>query len=107
VFGKNITLRHAKKIRIGNNVIFDDNIVLDAKGANNKGITIGNNVMVARNTIIACKEGDITIGDNTNLSLNCAIHSESRVEIGSNVLFAAYCYIVGAAAMILKGPIFP
>ncbi|MFC1850075.1 DapH/DapD/GlmU-related protein [candidate division CSSED10-310 bacterium] len=95
IFGKNMTIRHPKKIHLGNNIILDDNVVLDAKGENNQGITIGDGVMIARNTIIACKEGDISIGDNTNISSNCAFHSESKVSVGSNVLFAAYCYVVG------------
>jgi len=98
IFGRNLTLRHPKKIEIGNNVIFDDNVVLDAKGEENRGIIIGDGVMVARNTIIACKEGDISIGNNTNLSLNCAVHSESNVVIGCSTLFAAYCYVVGGGS---------
>lgn len=98
VFGKNMTIRHPRKIQLGSNIIFDDNVVLDGKGTSNQGITIGNGVMMGRNTIISCKDGDITIGDNTNLSLNCAIHSENSVKIGSNVLFAAYCYVVGGGS---------
>lgn len=95
VFGRNMTIRHPHKIRIGDNVIFDDLVVLDAKGENNQGITIGANVIVARNTVLSCKGGDIEIGDNTNISLNCMVHSESSVKLGSNILIAAYCYIIG------------
>jgi acetyltransferase-like isoleucine patch superfamily enzyme len=43
---------------------------------------------------LSCKGGTIVIGNNTNISINCAIFSESSVRIGDNVLFAAYCYIV-------------
>ena len=41
-FGANVVLRHPRKIRIGDNVVIDDNVVLDAKGEENQGITIGN-----------------------------------------------------------------
>ena len=32
VFGQNVVLRHPHKIRIGDNVVIDDNCLLDAKG---------------------------------------------------------------------------
>ncbi len=95
VFGRNMTIRHPDKICIGDNCIFDDLVVLDAKGIDNKGITIGNNVVIARNSVISCKGGDIEIGDNSNISLNCMIHSEKSVVIGKNNLWAAYCYVIG------------
>jgi acetyltransferase-like isoleucine patch superfamily enzyme len=94
VFGRSVTLRHPKKISIGENVVIDDNTVLDAKGPPGCGITIGNNVIVSRNTILSCKGGSIHIGDNTNIGTNCLIHSESVVRMGSNILVAAYCYLV-------------
>ena len=95
VFGKSITIRHPHKIRIGDNVVIDDYTVLDAKGNNNTGIDIGNNVMIGRNTTISCKDGNIFIGDNTNIALNCFIQSAKEVIIGKNVLFSAYCYVIG------------
>lgn len=95
MFGKSITIRHPHKIYIGNNVVIDDYAVLDAKGPDNKGILIGNNVMIGRNTVISCKNGNITIGDNTNVAMNCFIQSAKEVMIGRNVLFSAYCYVIG------------
>jgi acetyltransferase-like isoleucine patch superfamily enzyme len=94
VIGKNVTLRHAHKIHLGDNIIIDDNCVLDAKGGANKGIFIGNNVFVGRNTIIYTKDGDIYIGDAVNISVNCDIYSKQRVEIGKNTMIAAYTYIM-------------
>ncbi len=95
VFGRNITLRHPKKIHLGNNVILDDNCVLDAKGDANRGILIGDNVIIGRNSAISCKDGDIFIGNNANIAMNCFIQSARKVTIGDNVLFAAYCYVIG------------
>ncbi len=95
VFGRNITIRHPHKIRIGERCIIDDLVVLDAKGDDNRGITLGNDVIIARNTVLSCKGGDIDIGDNSNISLNCMIHSEKSVTIGPRNLWAAYCYIIG------------
>ena len=95
VFGQNVALRHPHKIRIGRNVVVDDNCLLDAKGESNRGITIGDGVFIGRNTILSCKDGDITLADGANIGFNCEIFSASRVEIGERVLMAAYTYVVG------------
>jgi acetyltransferase-like isoleucine patch superfamily enzyme len=95
VFGQNVVLRHPRKIRVGDNVVIDDNCLLDAKGDSNEGITIGSGVFVGRNTILSCKNGDIVLGDRANLGFNCEVFSASRVAIGADVLLAAYCYVVG------------
>ncbi len=95
VFGANVALRHPHKITIGDNVVIDDNCLLDAKGDANRGIAIGSGVFIGRNTILHCKNGDITIGDDTNIGFNCDIASSNRIEIGARVLIAAYAYVVG------------
>ncbi len=95
VFGANVTLRHPHKIRIGDNVVIDDQCCLDAKGTDNQGITIGDGVFVGRNTILSCKNGDIIIEDAANLGFNCEIFSASRVRVGKQILMAAYTYLVG------------
>ena len=95
VFGVNVTVRHGHKIVIGDNVVIDDYCCLDAKGTDNKGITIGTGVFVGRNTILSCKNGDIVIEDHANLGFNCEIFSASRVRVGKKILMAAYTYLVG------------
>ena len=94
-FVQNVVLRHPHKIRIGNDVHIDDNCLLDAKGADNDGITIGNGVFVGRNTIVSCKNGDIEIDDRANIGFNCEIFSGGLVRLGKNTLVAAYTYLVG------------
>ena len=95
VFGQNVVLRHPGKIRIGDNVVVDDNCLLDAKGDGNSGITIGSGVFVGRNTILSCKNGDIALGDRSNIGFNCEIFSASQVTLGADTLLAAYCYVIG------------
>lgn len=94
-FGQNVTLRHPQKIKIGDNVVIDDNCMLDAKGTDNEGITIGNNVFIGRNTILSCKNGDIILKNNVNIGFNSYIFSANKVEIGEYGLIAAYCYLIG------------
>ena len=95
VFGVNVTLRHPHKIAIDDNVVIDDGCCLDAKGTDNRGITIGRGVFVGRNTILSCKNGDIIVDEGANLGFNCEIFSASRVRVGRKVLMAAYTYLVG------------
>ncbi len=95
IFGQNVVLRHPHKIRIGDNVVVDDNCLLDAKGESNRGITIGNGVFIGRNSILSCKNGDIELADGANIGFNCEVFSASQVSIGRDTLLAAYCYLIG------------
>jgi acetyltransferase-like isoleucine patch superfamily enzyme len=95
VFGQNVVLRHPHKIRIGSNVVIDDNCLLDAKGERNRGIAIGDGVFIGRNTILSCKDGDIELAEGANIGFNCEIFSASRVTIGRQTLMAAYAYVIG------------
>jgi len=95
VIGRNVVVRHPHKVRLGSGVVIDDNVVLDAKGESNAGIEIGDNVIIGRNTALSCKDGDLSIGANSNIAMNCFIQSGKEVRIGENVLIAAYCYVIG------------
>jgi len=95
VFGQNVTLRHPHKIHVGNDVVIDDQCLLDAKGDDNRGIWIGNGVFIGRNTILSCKNGDITLDDGANIGFNCEIFSAGDVRVGKDTLLAAYAYLVG------------
>ena len=94
-FGMNVVLRHPRKIRIGDDVAIDDGCVLDAKGVRNEGIRIGSRVFLGRNTLLACKDGDIVLEDGVNISYHCTLFSASSVRVGAETLLAAYCYLVG------------
>lgn len=94
VFGCNLVLRHPAKIKIGNNVIIDDNVMLDAKGIANS-IEIQSEVFVGRNSILSCKDGSILLKQRSNIGFNCEIFSSNYVEIGEDTLIAAFTYVVG------------
>lgn len=94
VFGKNLTLRHAHKITLGDRVVLDDNAVVDAKGETNDGIRIGDDVYIGRHTIIYCKNGNITIDSRVNISSNCQIFSSNELAIGADTMIAAFTYIL-------------
>lgn len=97
IFGQGITIRHGLKIHIGDNVVLDDYVTLDAKGHSNKGIKIGDNVIVSRGVVFSCKNGNLEIGKDCTFGFNTLIQAvdESNVSIGDDVLVAAFVYIIG------------
>lgn len=95
VFGYGVVLRHPHKIHLGQKCIVDDGVLLDAKGQDNAGITLGDEVFLGRNTILSCKNGDIFLGDRVNIGFNSEVFSGSCVRIDPDVLLAAYTYVVG------------
>lgn len=95
VFGQGVVIRHPHKVTIGDNVVIDDHCLLDAKGDANQGIRIGNGVFVGRNSILSCKNGDITLEDGVNVGFNCEVFSAGDVRIGRDTLLAAYAYLIG------------
>ena len=94
VFGKNVTIRHPHKIVLGDGVVLDDNCVVDAKGADNRGIVLGDRVYVGRNTIIYCKNGDISIDENVSFSANCIVFSSNELTLKKNSVVAAFSYLL-------------
>jgi acetyltransferase-like isoleucine patch superfamily enzyme len=94
-FGHGVVLRHPHKIRLGDGVIVDDLVVLDAKGEHNQGITIGDHAFLGRGTILSCKDGDIELGPHVNIGFHSEVFSGSSVTVGEHGLFAAYTYLVG------------
>jgi acetyltransferase-like isoleucine patch superfamily enzyme len=104
VFGQNVTIRHPHKIFIGSGVIVDDNAVLDAKGDTNEGITLGNNVYIGRNSIVYCKNGNITIGNLVNISSNCQVFSSNKLTIGEGTVVGAFSYFLSGGEYDIEDP---
>jgi acetyltransferase-like isoleucine patch superfamily enzyme len=103
VFGANITLRHPHKISIGDDVIVDENVSLDAKGDDNQGIRLDDAVFIGRNTILSCKNGDIVLEKKANLGFNCLLTSTNSIRIGEDNIIAAYTYIIGGGSYHIDG----
>lgn len=93
ILGK-IEVRHPGKIELGNNVVIDDYSILDARGENNKGIYLDDNVMIGRNTFLQGR-GYLEFGFNSKINMNCIVQSGERVKIGKNVSIGAYSYLIG------------
>ena len=92
--GRNVVIRQPHRIYIGDNVIIDDNVVLDAKGNGDQAIVIGDNAIIGRNTIVSCKGGSIRLGARVNVSCNCTLISETQLVLEDRVLVAGHCYLI-------------
>lgn len=95
VVGRNVVFRHPGRIIIGNNVVIDDNVVIDAKGDKATTLVIGSNSIIGRNSALVCKGGTIELESEVNISVNCTVISESRVSIGRKSLVGGHCYVIG------------
>ena len=93
IIGRNVTIRHPRKIVLGDNVTIDDNTLIDARGSGEKCLIFEDNVIINRNCIILAKFGHIHLGKNSSVGSNSVIVSTDGVSIGSSVLIAGGCYI--------------
>jgi len=93
ILGKGLTIRHPSKISIGDRAAIDDYCALDARGDENAAITIGDGVIISRNTILRTKNGTISLGAGCNIGSNCHLSSISSLRVGENLLMASFCFV--------------
>ena len=95
VWGRHVTLRHPGRIFVGDRVAVDDHCLLDARGAGEEGIRIGDDTLIARDTIIQAKASWIRVGGRCVIGSQCQLSSAGGIEIGQAVMIAGQCYIGG------------
>lgn len=95
IFGKGVVLRHPRRITLGNRVAIDDYGLLDASGAKDAGISIGDDAIISRNCALLGKTGSIAIGEKTDIGCNAIVGSTAGIFIGRSVLISSNCYIGG------------
>ncbi len=95
ILGKCLTIRHPGKISIGENVAIDDNVMLDASGADNTEITIGDGTVISRNCTIQGKTGPVFIGKRADIGCDVVFSSIAGITLGDSVLIAGKCYLGG------------
>ena len=98
MFGVNMILRHPGRIRLGNNVVLSEGVLLDARHTTEPAaIQIGDEVILANNTMISCKEGTVTVGNRTGIGAYTVVQSAQHcpVTIGDDAILGPRCYLVG------------
>ncbi len=97
--GRNVVIRGGRRIRIGDGVFIDDHCVLDARG--DASITVEKGTLIGRNSIIRARDGRVTIREGSDIGCNCIVGTDSRAEIGREVLMAAYAYVVAGGSHVI------
>lgn len=95
ILGQGIVVRHPNRISFGNRVAIDDNVLLDASGAGDEGLVLGDDVIVSRNCVIQGKTGPVKLGNKVDIGCNTILTSGNGIYVGSSVLIAGNCYIGG------------
>jgi acetyltransferase-like isoleucine patch superfamily enzyme len=104
IFGQGMNMRYPHKISIGDQVIFDNNVFLDAKGATNAGIQIGSKIYIGQNTIIQTKNGDIVLEDGANIGYQCVLSSTKLLKIGARTFIGPFCLIMSGGEHDVNSP---
>ena len=88
--GRNVSLLYPQLISVGYAVIIEDHVTLDA--LSQKGITLGDNVTIAKHTTIQCTGVirhlgiGLTIGDNSAIGAYSFLGAQGGITIGENVI---------------------
>jgi acetyltransferase-like isoleucine patch superfamily enzyme len=88
--GRRVKVIHGYKITTGKNLILEDNVSINALSEN--GIVLGNNVSIARDSILFCtgviayRGKGITIGDRTGISARAYLAGQGGITIGADVI---------------------
>ena len=95
VWGRDVTLRHPAKMRIGSGVTIDEGCQLDAQGCARGEFLIDEGVLISRGCIISGKDGPLSLGARVNVGAGCVLYASTRLEVGADTMLAALCYIGG------------
>jgi acetyltransferase-like isoleucine patch superfamily enzyme len=93
VIGRSVVLRSPHRIALGERVLVDDGVVLDAKGERS-AIRLGNDILLGRGTILSCNQATIETGDMLSIGPFCFFACKGRTVLGSNVAMGAGTYLM-------------
>lgn len=88
--GSHVKVKHAYQVSAGKNLILEDNVSVNALSTD--GIIFGNNVSIARDSILFCtgiisqKGKGIIIGDRTGISARAYFAGQGGITIGNDVI---------------------
>ena len=103
-FGRDISLRCAGRIVLGENVTIDDGCALDARGTTEPGdFSIGARTLIARDTVMLVKTNYLRIGEDCSIGSQCNLSGVSGIEIGNHCIIAGQCYFGGGRYKMALG----
>jgi acetyltransferase-like isoleucine patch superfamily enzyme/acyl carrier protein len=100
IFGQSLTLRHADRITLGDGVMLDRDATLDARGAGDAGIVIGDRVIVNRGAAIQAKVGHIEIGNDCNIGSDVDVIAQGSIILKNSVSIACKATVAGGRYVV-------
>jgi acetyltransferase-like isoleucine patch superfamily enzyme len=104
VFGRDLVVRNAHLVELGDGVMIDDGCVIDGRGAGPEGVVIGDRVILGRGVSIQAKIGPISVGADSDIGMGTVIHSQGGVEIGRAVVMGGGCKLSGGVFQTARTP---
>lgn len=101
MFASGIVVRHPGRIRLGSSVVISEGCVLDGRHEiSEKSIVLGNNVIMSNGVMLSCKNGTISIGDDTGLNAQTIVQStnDCPVRIGKDCILGQRCLVIGGGS---------
>ncbi len=95
VFGKNVTIRNAARMQIGDRVMIDDDAFIDARGAAPGAFVLEDDVLVGRGAVLQSKSGDFHVGARANIGSHCSIIAQGGIDIANDVFIGGDSKISG------------
>jgi len=94
IIGRNCVFRHPRQMFIGDSVVIDDNVLLDARGVGSEKFLLEDEALISRNVIIKSKGGPVRIGKRVNVGDGTVIVGHRGVLIDDDAAIASGCQII-------------
>lgn len=82
-----------EKIFIGSECFLAEKVILEARTEKDRGIVLGDRVVIRENTILTATRGTIVLDDNAWVGPNCLFYGNGGLVIGKKVLIAGHTVI--------------
>jgi acetyltransferase-like isoleucine patch superfamily enzyme len=95
--GRGAVIQHGYQLKVGRNLILEEGVHIDA--LSHEGIILGDNVTIAKYSILACtgvianKGIGIYIGNNSAIGAHSFLGGQGGIKIGSDVIIGPYVKI--------------
>lgn len=94
IIEKNVKIIDSERISLGDNVIIEQGVVLNASSLPRPALIIGDNSIIRQYSMLQTRAGIIEIGSNCSVNPFCMIYGKGNVTIGNYVRIATGSVIV-------------
>ncbi|MEN8233090.1 MAG: acyltransferase [Thermodesulfobacteriota bacterium] len=102
LFGRFVNIENPEKIHLGDHVVINDKVTLDAGCFHEQGaaIMLGDKVFIGAGSLLHTEVGNgrIVLRSGCSIGSFCVVKAKGDITIGEDVLLAAYCKIGNCSA---------